>query len=203
MRCRFFRKFFIVNYLMMAVTPLAVADENEWNDQQQWYAGLRAGYSSNENSCRDTRISCDKTDTGYGVFGGYTFNERYGLEISWNDIGDSHAQYQDLKLTGELAQADVSLRISHPLNADLLAYGKIGAAYWDGKVTGGFRELTDSGVRPLLGAGVEFPFASSWAFRVEYQYIDKVGNSAMGFSNPNFIGIALVWKGLSFAGMQP
>lgn len=177
--------------LFFMFAPLAVADEFE--AQSGWYGGVRANYSSNENSCLDSRITCDKTDTGYGFFGGYEFNERYGAEISWNDIGDSRAQYMDWDLDGELKQADVSLKISHVLTERLSIYGKVGAAFWDGEVIGGPGKVDDSGVRPLLGVGLQMPFSSRFSGRIEYQYIDKVGNDDMGFSNPNYLGVALVW----------
>lgn len=158
-----------------------------------WYAGARAGYSVNDNSCLDDRISCDKTDSGYGIFAGYDFNPRYGVELSWNDIGDSRAKYSDFNLDGKLKEIDLALKISHALNEHVHIYGKAGAAFWDGQVTGGPFDLDDSGVRPLLGAGLEFPFSRQWLARIEYQYIDKVGNDDMGYANPNFIGLGLVW----------
>ncbi|PUA29234.1 MAG: hypothetical protein B0W54_01120 [Cellvibrio sp. 79] len=187
-RTPFFLKLYLLILVMTGAPTLALAGE-----YPGWYAGFRAGYSSNEKSCMDDRISCDKTDTGYGIFTGYDFTPRYGVELSWNDIGDSKAQYQVLNLDGKLQEIDVSLKVSQPLNERVLFYGKIGAAYWDGEVTGGPWTESDSGVRPLVGVGVEFPFASQWSARVEYQYIDKVGNRAMGHANPNFLGLSLIW----------
>jgi OOP family OmpA-OmpF porin len=184
--------FFLKSYLLIMVitgAPTSVLAA----EYPGWYAGFRAGYSSNEKSCKDYRISCDKTDAGYGIFAGYDFTSRYGVELSWNDIGDSKAQYQTFNLDGKLQEIDVSLKISQSLNERVVFYGKIGAAYWDGEVTGGPWTESDSGVRPLVGAGVEFPLASQWSARVEYQYIDKVGNRAMGHANPNFLGLSLIW----------
>ncbi len=179
--------------IMLLVSASLSAMASDVDDISGWYAGLRAGYSSNEKSCLNDRISCDKTDTGYGIFGGYDFNHRYGIEFSWNDIGDSRARYEDFNLDGKLQEADIALKISHALNKHVHLYGKIGAAFWDGEVTGGPEKLDDSGVRPLAGVGLEFPFAPHWSGRIEYQYIDKVGNNEMGHANPNFLGLALVW----------
>lgn len=182
----------VATLILMSSPSLVMADVYDQQDSG-WYAGLRAGYSSNEKSCRDDRISCDKTDVGYGIFGGYDFNQRYGIEFSWNDIGDSRARYETYNLDGKLKEADLALKISHPLNEHIRLYGKVGAAFWDGEVTGGPIKLDDNGVRPLLGAGLELPFAPHWSARIEYQYIDKVGNDEMGHANPNFLGLALVW----------
>ena len=178
--------------LLLIISPLSVSAADS-TDYSGWYAGVRAGYSSNEKSCMDDRISCDKTDVGYGIFTGYDFTPRYGIELSWNDIGDSRARCKTFNLDGKLQEIDISLKISQPLTERVLLYGKIGAAYWDGEVTGGPWTESDSGVRPLVGAGIEFPFSSQWSARVEYQYIDKVGNREMGHANPNFLGLSLIW----------
>jgi len=158
------------------------------------YLGARAGYSHNEKSCMDTMIHCDKDEVGYGIFAGYDFNRRLALELSFTDIGDSAAEYPTVDLQGELREADLALKISYPLYKQAHIYGKLGAAYWEGEVTGGSVSIDDSGVRPLVGGGVEFPFADRWAARLEYQYIDQVGNDAMGYTNPHFFGLSVVWS---------
>jgi len=167
------------------------------------YLGARIGYSSNEKSCMDTSIKCDKDEAGYGFFVGYDFNPRIAWELSFNDIGDSVAKYPNVNLTGELREADLALKLSYPFYKQARIYGKLGAAYWEGKVTGGNLTLDDSGVRPLLGAGIEFPFADHWTTRLEYQYIDQVGNNEMGHTNPHFLGLSLVWNFASRAHKTP
>ncbi|HTF98352.1 MAG TPA: OmpA family protein [Cellvibrio sp.] len=165
----------------------------EQNNNPGWYAGARAGYSSNEHSCMSQHAFCDKADKGYGFFTGYELDSRFGIELSWNDIGDSRAGYENLYLTGELKQADASLIISHSLYGPLTLYGKMGVAIWEGNVTGGDHVLNDIGMRPLLGAGLQLPVSRNWFARVEYQYIDKVGNKNMGYSNPHFFGVSILW----------
>ena len=158
------------------------------------YLGARVGYSHNERSCMDTMVKCDKDEAGYGVFAGYDFNRRVALELSFNDIGDSVAEYPAVDLEGELRQADLALKISYPLYKQTRLYGKLGAAYWEGEVTGGNVPRDGSGVRPLVGGGIELPLADHWTARLEYQYIDQVGNDAMGHTNPHFFGLSVVWN---------
>jgi OOP family OmpA-OmpF porin len=167
------------------------------------YVGARVGYSHNERSCMDTMVTCDKDDTGYGLFAGYDFNRHIALELSFNDIGDSVAKYPSTTLEGKLREADLALKIAYPLYKQSRLYGKLGAAYWEGEVTGRNPTLDDSGVRPLIGGGVEFPFADRWAARLEYQYIDQVGNDVMGHTNPHFFGVSLVWNFASRARATP
>ncbi len=158
------------------------------------YLGARVGYSYNDDSCSDVAIECDKDEAGYGIFAGYDFNRNIALELSFNDIGDSVAKYPGVTLDGKLKEVDLALKLSYPLYNETRIYGKLGAAYWDAEVTGGISDLEDSGVRPLVGAGFEFPMGDHWTTRLEYQYIDQIGNRDMGHTNAHFVGLALVWN---------
>lgn len=184
------KKFFLAS---AAISCPMVVSASELYVQEGWYAGLRAGYSNNEDSCIEEPSSCDQTDFGYGAFGGYDFNQNLGVELSYNDIGDTRARYPSLSLKGELREADLALKLSLMLTERAKLYGKIGAAYWDAEVTGGPFVLEDKDVSPLFGAGLEVPFSPRWAARLEYQYIHKVGNDRMGYTNPHYVGLALVW----------
>ena len=170
------------------------------------YLGVRAGYSYNSRSCEKSAISCDRDEVGYGIFTGYEFNRTWALELSYNDIGDSVANYPGMKLDGRLHQADLSLKASYPITDKTdgsRIYGKLGAAYWDAKVRGGPLDMKDNGVRPLVGVGFEFPMNDHWTTRIEYQYIDQIGNREMGRTNAQFLGVALVWNFTSRAFQKP
>lgn len=167
------------------------------------YLGARVGYSYNQDSCMSTTIDCDKDDVGYGLFGGYDFNRNLAIELSFNDIGDSTAKYPTVVMEGELREADLALKLSGLLYKQTRIYGKIGAAYWEAEVTGVGITEEDSGTRPLLGAGIEFPLSNHWTTRLEYQYINQVGNDLIGHTNPHFVSLALVWNFSSRAARKP
>ena len=185
-------KLFFLSVIVFCFSNVAFSED----ESSYWsgYLGARFGYSYNENSCMNTNITCDKDGAGYGIFAGYDINPRIALELSFNDIGDSVAKYPAMNLDGKLSEIDLAVKLSYPLYKQTRIYGKFGAAYWTGEVTGGPVKLDDSGVSPLIGAGVEFPFANNWTARLEYQYIHQVGNDQMGESNPNFLGVSLVWN---------
>ena len=185
-------KLFFLNVVLFCFSNVAFSEDE--SSYKSGYLGARLGHSYNDNSCMNTNITCDKDEAGYGVFAGYEFNRRAALELSFNDIGDSVAKYPDMNLEGKLRETDLAVKLSYPLYMQARIYGKFGAAYWTGEVTGGPDKLDDSGVSPLIGAGVEVPFADNWTARLEYQYIHQVGNDQMGESNPNFLGISLVWN---------
>lgn len=177
---------------LLAFSSAAFSEESD--SYSGGYLGARVGYSYNDNSCSNLAIECDKDEAGYGIFTGYDFNRNFALELSFNDIGDSTAKYPGMTLDGKLQEVDFALKLSYPIYNETRIYGKLGAAYWDAEVTGGITDLEDSGVRPLVGAGFEFPLSDHWVARLEYQYIDQIGNHEMGHANANFVGLALVWN---------
>lgn len=194
-------KSFITLASLLSVSAITLADDND--GYSSGYLGVRAGHSYNDNSCTSAAISCDKDEAGYGIFTGYEFNRNWAVELSYNDIGDTVARYPGLEIDGQLRQADLSMKASYPFINSSRIYGKLGAAYWDAKVRGGLADLDDDGVRPLVGAGFEFPMNDHWTTRLEYQYIDQVGNREMGRANAHFIGLALVWNFTSRAYKKP
>lgn len=168
------------------------------------YLGARAGYSYNDNSCDDTALRCDKDEEAYGLFYGYDFSRYFAIELSANDIGDTRATYPDnVRLRGDLFASDLSLKFSKPISERTRLYAKFGAAYWRAELVGAPIKLKDSGYRPLAGVGVEFPLSDHLAGRLEYQYIDKVGNREIGYADPHYIGLALVWNFSSRARPEP
>lgn len=177
---------------LLCLSNAAFSDSTE--PYSSGYLGARIGYSHNDNSCLDTALVCDKDDAAYGVFAGYDFNHRLALEFSVNDIGDSVAKYPGATMEGKLREIDLALKVSYPLYQKTRIYGKLGAAYWDGEVTWDATKLDGSGVRPLIGGGIELPLSDRWTTRLEYQYIDQVGDSEMGRANANFVGLSLVWN---------
>jgi OOP family OmpA-OmpF porin len=182
------------------ITPL-LAD-----DYSSGYLGLRAGYSYNDRSCESNAIKCDKDEAGYGIFTGYEFNRNWALELSYNDIGDTVATYPGFTLDGKLRQADLSIKASFPLTERIdgaRMYGKLGAAYWDAEVSDGLVNVEDDGVRPLAGLGFEFPMSDHWTTRLEYQYIDRIGNRDIRWADAHFVGLALVWNFSSRAVSRP
>lgn len=159
------------------------------------YLGARAGYSYNDNSCDNTAIKCDKDEEAYGLFYGYDFNRYFALELSANDIGDTRATYPgNLRLRGDLFASDLSFKFSKPISERTRLYAKFGAAYWRAELIGTPNKIKDSGYRPLAGVGLEFPLSDHLAGRLEYQYIDEVGNREIGYADPHYIGLALVWN---------
>lgn len=170
------------------------SNNNDDIDSSGIYVGGRLGYSHNGGSCFHNTRSCDKDNVGYGAYIGYQLNKKIALDLSYNDIGDTKAEYPSIDLDGELTDINLALKGSYPVFDKTSLFLKAGLSHWKGKVKGDGIHLSDSGYRPLLGAGVEMPFSDRILARLEYQYIDKVGNKEMGYTDPHFLSIAIQWN---------
>lgn len=157
------------------------------------YLGLKAGTTEHKHACAATTLECDRSGTGYGIFGGYDFNSRYALELSVAEIGESSAEYADVNLEAKLSAVDLSLKYSRQLYGNSRWFAKLGAAYWQGEVEGWGVKLDDSGFRPTLGLGSELLFSNRFSARLEYQYFSDLGNKEMGHTDPHFLNLGITW----------
>ncbi|MEN0037674.1 MAG: porin family protein [Cellvibrio sp.] len=158
------------------------------------YLGARLGYSYNRHSCVDIAIECDRSDSGYGIFAGYDFENQLGIEVSATQLGDTSVVYPDVSLRGELFTADLSLKYNYQLSEKIKIFGRVGVAHWEGKIIGWDREAEDSGQRPTAGLGVHFPLSTQVDARIDYQYFDELGNSWMGYTDAHFFSFSFVWN---------
>jgi|GEM_PF-2031808 len=157
------------------------------------YLGIKAGQSKNDHSCEATAIECDRSDTGYAIFGGYDFSHRFGLELAFTDIADATAVYPEIRLEGELTAIDLSAKYSHQFIGRSRIFAKLGATYWQGEVKGWGVKVDGSGFSPTFGAGIAVPFGERFSARLEYQYFGKVGDSELGHTQPSFLSLGVSW----------
>src|SRR5689334_17289823 len=69
-----------------------------------FYAGVAVGQSTIRGACDGVPLSCDDTDTGWKLTGGYQFNKNFGAEIGYVDLGKASA-------SGVLSGASVSASV--------------------------------------------------------------------------------------------
>ena len=184
----------------MAIPGVASANSYDFNDPYHGhYIGARYGYSVHDGACDRLSFGCDDEDSDWGAFWGYDFNRNVALELSYNELGDSVTNYTTWPWdpVRNLRSTDLSLKFSHTIYRQTRIFAKLGGAYWKQKVDDiGFRD-DDDGWRPTAGVGLEFPFSGHWAGRLEYQYIDDVGNNRydrVGHVDPHFVSFGLVYN---------
>lgn len=176
-----------------AVLAALAVTTNAHAAPQGWYLGLKGGYTKNDHSCESTALECDRSGSGYGIFGGYDFNRRLGLEFGFTDLGESSAVYPEISLDGEISAFDISAKYTRQLFGESQIFAKLGATYWQAEVKGWQVKVDGSGFSPNFGLGVSMPFTDRFSARLEYQYFGKVGDSELGHTQPNFLSLGLTW----------
>lgn len=176
-----------------AVLAALAVTTNAHTAPQGWYLGLKGGYTKNDHSCESTALECDRSGSGYGIFGGYDFNRRLGLEFGFTDLGESSAVYPEISLDGEISAFDISAKYTRQLFGESQIFAKLGATYWQAEVKGWEVKVDGSGFSPNFGLGVSMPFTDRFSARLEYQYFGKVGDSELGHTQPNFLSLGLTW----------
>ena len=143
-----------------------------------FYAGGSVGRTSVD-VCRKLGsglTSCDDTDSGFKLFGGYKFNPNFGAEVAFVDLGE-------IKATGPGGTARLEsdgLQLAavgrFPINPQFDVFGKLGLFMWDISASGPGGSLSDDGTDIMIGAGVSWHFTRQLSLRGEWERFDIDGD---------------------------
>ena len=108
----------------------------------------------------------DESDTGYKIFGGYTFNSNFGLEIAYVDLGSY--------LDGYLDQYGVAFDVVGylPVGNNFNILGKLGMFAWSVDVDAIY--ASETGTDLTYGLGVQYDFNNRLSIRGEWEAFDDV-----------------------------
>ncbi len=134
------------------------------------------------------RANVDDSDTGFKVFGGYSFNSNFAVELSYFDLGEVSGRENfppfgtvsfDVGVSGLNASAVGRL----PLSDTFALFGKLGFASYDLDASvnvAGFGSGSDSSSETDMtyGVGGSLSFAGQWEVRVEWEAINVDGGDA-------------------------
>jgi len=156
---------------------------------QGFYIGGSVGQSDydDNNAIPDliTSGSVDGSDTGFKIFGGYQFNQHFGLELSWVDLGKAgySGRFGAANVTGGTVDAsglNFSAVGTLPLGSNFALFGKIGFFVWESDasdLTGGLPfSGTADGSDVSYGIGASLNFTRNLGIRVEWERFKAVGD---------------------------
>jgi OmpA-OmpF porin, OOP family len=148
-----------------------------------FYAGASIGTTKlSDDGFDDAGIDVDDSDTGFKIFGGYSFNNNFAVELSYFDLGEVNGAFNepfvgnvsfDVGISGFNASAVGRLPVSDTFSL----FGKLGFASYDvdGHVSiAGVGSGSDSSSETDLsyGVGAALSFGGQWEARIEYEAID-------------------------------
>lgn len=164
-----------------------------------WYLGSKLGWSQyhdtgfygNNFPELTGDVSVRKDQLGAGAFLGYQSNRYLGFEIGYDWLG--RMPYKGNVDNGAFkAQGiQVSAKLGYPISPDVDVYGRIGGLVWraDAKASydNGLSQIRkhDTGISPLFAGGVEWAITPNLASRVEYQWVNNIGDANSTGARPD------------------
>lgn len=156
---------------------------------QGFYIGGSVGQSNfdDDNAIPDliTSGTVDGKDTGFKIFGGYQFNQNFGLELAWVDLGKAgySGTFGGIPVSGGTVKTsglNMSAVGTLPLGSGFALFAKAGLFAWEAEandVTGGLPfSGTEDGTDLSYGVGASYDFTKNFAIRAEWERFKAVGD---------------------------
>jgi len=147
--------------LLASVSSLALAQ-----GPVQGYVGVGVGLSEVNLDCGGTS-SCDKSDTGYKIYGGIEVAKPFAIEASFIDFGKASARGYSRGYPVTVAYKASALVLNGAARAQFLpalsGVARLGLAFVSTEVDGSiygtsYYNQSDTKAKPYLGLGLEYAF---------------------------------------------
>jgi OOP family OmpA-OmpF porin len=166
----------------------------------QAFIGGSIGQSTYDSNVADGLItsgSVDKKDTGFKLFGGYMFNQNFGVEGAYVDLGKASysGDFFGFPVTGGkvgVTGFNLAALVNLPVTRDFSVFGRVGMFMWDAKAndtTGGIPfSAKNDGSDVSYGLGIGYDFTRNMGVRAEWDRFKFEESGA------NLLSVGLVLK---------
>ncbi|ETZ12176.1 hypothetical protein AJ90_22330 [Vibrio parahaemolyticus M0605] len=110
-------------------TSVASADAFPAYQNGHFYLGARAGWAAYQDACGSSANDCNDDTFGYGVYGGYQFNNWLALEGGATAYGEPDASYDTGDLSADVNGGELTVKLSYPLTERFDVFTRLGGAY--------------------------------------------------------------------------
>ncbi len=163
----------IVGAVLATVLAVPFAAQAQYQNQQSAlntsYLGLNVG-STDQKLRVDGFGSRTDSNTGVKLYGGYGFNENFGLEAGFVDFGKGRLNSASSKPQALYLAATGTL----PVNDQFSLFAKAGLAASRTKLQAPGYSRSENRATPVIGVGAAFNFSPNVAMVVEYEDFGKV-----------------------------
>ncbi|CDS98669.1 OmpA family protein [Vibrio coralliirubri] len=153
------------------------------------YVGAKVGVGWLDSACV-AGAKCDDDAIGAGIYSGYNFTDRLGIELSSDFLGDYKTSFSKNGTTAAFSDPLIAISLTPmyrlPVQQEFDVFFKAGPAYIS---HGG-----EDAVVLSAGIGVEKQLSSDWALRVEYQYFDDFDDSYVQDLNSNLLSVGVSYS---------
>ena len=153
------------------------------------YVGAKVGMGWLDSACV-SGAKCDDDAIGAGIYSGYNFTDRLGIELSSDFLGDYKTSFTKNGVTSQFSDPIIAISLTPmyrlPVQQEFDVFFKAGPAYIS---HGGEDDVVLS-----AGIGVEKQLSSNWAVRAEYQYFDDFDDNFVQDLNSNLLSVGVSYN---------
>jgi OmpA-OmpF porin, OOP family len=143
-----------------------------------FYLGAALGQARLTDWCNSapgvTITSCEDTDTGWKLFGGYRFNRYLAIEATYVDWGKVTGTANGISAAAEQTSMGAGVVGSFPINPQFSLFGKAGFLTTEQEISRPGASFTRDDTEFHYGLGVKYSFTPNWAARAEWERTDKL-----------------------------
>ncbi|UQY45592.1 porin OmpA [Erwinia sp. PK3-005] len=172
-----------------------------------WYTGAKLGWSQYHdtgyygNNYVNNDGPTHESQLGAGAFVGYQANPYLGFELGYDWLGRMPNKGDVVNGAFKAQGIQLAAKLSYPIMDDLDVYTRLGGMVWRADSTQHVvgtdisRNDHDTGVSPLAAVGVEYALNKNWATRLDYQWVNNIGDAGTVGTRPDNAMLSL---GLSY-----
>ena len=153
------------------------------------YVGAKVGVGWLDSACVSGE-KCDDDAIGAGIYSGYNFNDKFGIELSSDFLGDYKTSFSKNGTTAAFSDPLIAISLTPmyrlAVQQEFDVFFKAGPAYIS---HGGEDDVVLS-----AGIGLEKQLSSDWALRVEYQYFDDFDDNYVQDLNSNLLSVGVSYN---------
>ncbi|MEZ3498131.1 porin OmpA [Pantoea sp. KPR_PJ] len=161
-----------------------------------WYTGAKLGWSQYHdtgyygNGYGNNNGPTHESQLGAGAFLGYQANPYLGFELGYDWLGRMPNKGTVNNGAFKAQGVQLAAKLSYPITDDLDIYTRLGGMVWRADATqnnqvNGRISDHDTGVSPLAAVGVEYALTQNWATRLDYQWVNNIGDAATVGARPD------------------
>jgi len=155
--------------------------------------------------------SIDKNSAGFKLGAGYMFDENFGFEGGWIDLGKAKISGKGtaagspvtVDLEAQASGPFIAGVIAFPVSNELSVFAKLGfidstvevraTAASVSAVAG--RSVSSSGLTTMYGAGIQYDVNRQWGIRAEYESFPKLGDkNKTGEADVGLVSVGVVFR---------
>ena len=137
----------------------------------QGYVGGNIGLTQQSANCSGWS-SCDKTDTGLKVYGGYKFTKEWAAELAYTDFGSVSVRSGPASGSYSATALSAGAAFFLPLAPKFTGIGRFGLAAVDGDYSVPFGGSSESSIEPYVGLGVAYTLTPRLSVTGNFDYMN-------------------------------